>query len=53
MAAEMTVQRFPEVFHEGLGLFNHTEANAQPVFRLKRPVPVAALPMVDKKPKYL
>ncbi|KAM3174928.1 hypothetical protein ACTXT7_009538 [Hymenolepis weldensis] len=53
MEAEITVQRCPELFHESLGLSNHTKANARPIFRSKQPVSVAALPMVDKEPKQL
>lgn len=49
----LIVQRFPSVFKDGLGRCSLLQVvlrlspHSQPVFRPKRPVPYASLPMVD------
>jgi transposase InsO family protein len=53
------IKRFQSVFQDGLGLCTVTQAtlqlkpNSQPIFRPKRPVPYAALPLVDQELKRL
>ena len=53
------MKRFFPVFKNNLGRCTHAEAtlslkpSAQPVFRLKRPVPYAAFPLVDQEQKRL
>ena len=57
--AEQLVNEFTSVFQNGLGLCTFTQAKLQlsntgkPVFRPKRPVPYAALPLVDEELKRL
>ncbi|VDL95578.1 unnamed protein product [Schistocephalus solidus] len=53
------LQRFAPVFLDDVGRCTHTQAvlhlhpGSQPTFRLKRPVPCAALPLVDAELKRL
>ncbi|VDL60477.1 unnamed protein product [Hymenolepis diminuta] len=59
LTAQMMVKRFSKVLQEDFGLCNHTKVtlnlmpNVQPIFHPMHPVPLAAVPMMDGKLKFL